>query len=66
MTKVKALEKELERLTKVELRALREWFAEFDARVWNRQIEKDIAAGKLDAFAEKAVETHKRGQSSEL
>ena len=27
-------------------------FAEFDAGLWDRQMEKDISAGRLDALAE--------------
>jgi hypothetical protein len=42
------------RLTPTELDALRTWFAEFDAAAWDRQMEDDVAAGRLDAFAYEA------------
>ena len=43
-------------LTPAELDAFRAWFAEFDASAWDRQMEDDIAAGRLDAFAGEALE----------
>jgi len=38
-----------------DLKELRAWFDEFDSEVWDRQFERDVAAGKLDAFAEEAL-----------
>jgi hypothetical protein len=37
------------------LAALRAWFAEFDAGTWDRQFERDVAMGRLDALADEAV-----------
>ena len=43
---------------------LRQWFEEFDAQIWDEQIEEDIRAGKLDRFAEEAIEDfHKGGKT---
>lgn len=39
-----------------DLAEFRAWFAEFDGDAWDRQIEADIAAGRLDALADKAIE----------
>ena len=36
-----------------ELAAFRAWFEQYDADQWDRQIEADVASGKLDALAEK-------------
>jgi len=44
----------------------RDWFAKFDADEWDRQIEADIQAGKLDKLAAKALSEHKRGESRAL
>ncbi len=30
------------------------WFAEFDAAAWDRQLEADVTAGKLDALLTEA------------
>jgi hypothetical protein len=44
----------------------REWFAQFDAAAWDRQIEADLRSGKLDALAEKAKRGHAAGRSAKL
>lgn len=36
------------------------------AEVWDRQLETDAKAGKLDKLAERAVLAHAAGQSTEL
>ncbi len=45
---------------------MREWFADFDAEVWDRQFEADVQAGKLDAMAERALRDHLAGHSTKL
>jgi len=64
--RVEALEKEIKDLSRDELASFRTWFAKFDAAEWDRQIENDIDAGKLDNLAAKALAAHKRGESREL
>jgi len=54
MTKVEQIEHEVQSLTGDELGDFRSWFAEFDARVWDRQFEDDVQSGKLDAVADRA------------
>lgn len=66
MSKVEKLEKQIRQLSFEELAEFRRWFAEFDAQLWDRQIESDVKAGKLDALAEKALRSHATGQSTEL
>jgi hypothetical protein len=53
MSRVEAIEKEIERLSPQELADFREWFAHYDADAWNRKLEADIEAGKLDELAER-------------
>jgi hypothetical protein len=43
------VEREVESLSASELAAFRKWFHEFDAAAWDRQIEEDVQAGKLDS-----------------
>jgi len=45
MTKVEALEREVQKLTPEELAAFRGWFVEHDWQAWDRQIERDAAEG---------------------
>jgi len=62
MSSVKEIESAIENLTKVELVAFREWFEEFDARVWDKQFEEDVSCGKLDMVAEQAISDYKSGK----
>ena len=66
MTKIESLEKEVEQLSPQELRAFRRWFAEFDAELWDQEIERDVAAGKLDRLADEAIAEHKRGEGRDI
>ncbi len=50
MSKVEDLEEQIRQMSAEELADFRRWFAEFDAEVWDRQLERDIQAGKLDAM----------------
>jgi hypothetical protein len=66
MGKVEAIEQAVEGLSPEDLAAFRRWFAEFDAAVWDRQVEQDARAGKLDALADEALNDHATGKSTEL
>jgi hypothetical protein len=66
MSKVKELEQQVKALSPEELAQFREWFAEFDWAVWDRQLERDVRAGKLDAMAEKALREHAEGKTKPL
>ncbi len=66
MEKVKKIEREVENLSPVEIARFRQWFAVFDAEAWDRQFEADVAAGKLDALADRALRDHTAGKSTPL
>jgi len=66
MTKLENLELQVEELAAEELAAFREWFAEFDGALWDRQIEADVKAGKLDALAERALRDNAAGRFRDL
>ncbi len=66
MGRVETIEKEIEGLSSEELTNFRRWFHEFDAAVWDRQLEKDARAGKLDALADEALRDHRGGKSTEF
>jgi hypothetical protein len=66
MSKVEAIEQQIEKLSPVELAAFRRWYAAFDAEAWDRQFDADVKAGKLDALAENALRAHTSGQSTKL
>ena len=66
MGKLEQLEQQIQILSKEELAQFRAWFFEFDWENWDRQLERDVAAGKLDAIGEKALRDHASGKSTPL
>ena len=66
MGKIEQIEDYIRNLSAEELAEFRAWFAEFDAQAWDRQIEADSKAGKLDRLIEKSLAEHKAGKSRPL
>ena len=66
MTKIENLEQQIRALSDEEFRQFRAWFLEFDWAAWDRQLEHDVADGKLDALAEKALRDHASGKTTAL
>jgi hypothetical protein len=66
MSGVNEIERAVLQLAPAELDAFREWFAEFDAAAWDRQIEDDVAAGRLDALADEALADLRAGRCTDL
>lgn len=66
MTTIQAIEQAVQQLPALELAEFRRWFSEFDESVWDAQIERDAAAGKLDAMAAEALLDYRSGQAQEL
>ncbi len=66
MSKVIELEKAIESLDEAEYIQLRRWFSERDWDKWDRQIETDSDAGKLDFLVREALEEKRKGKLGEL
>ena len=66
MTHVEKLEREIASLSPDELAEFRRWYAEFDAVVWDRQLETDADRGALDHLADEALAEHRAGRSRPL
>jgi hypothetical protein len=66
MTKVEMLEEQIETLSPEEFAELRNWLLDRDWESWDRQIERDSAAGKLDRLFGEAREAHRQGKSSKF
>lgn len=66
MGKVEKIEHDVCALSPEELAQFRAWFLEFDWAAWDRQLEADVQAGKLDALAEKALRDHAAGKTTSL
>jgi hypothetical protein len=63
MSDVEQLEKQIEGLSREDLARFRAWFVEFDARAWDRQIEEDSKAGKLDGLIDEAMADYEAGKA---
>ena len=66
MSEIEQLEQKIESLSPHDLAEFRTWFLEFDARLWDAQIEADAKAGKLDGLIDEALADYKAGKAREL
>ena len=66
MTKLEELEMAIASLSDQEYREFRRWFLERDWEKWDRQIEEDSNAGKLDFLVKEALEAKKGGRLKDL
>ena len=66
MTKLEKIEQSVSELSDAELKAFAEWFAELQWERWDRQIEEDVASGKLDGLAEEALADFEAGRTRPL
>ncbi|HXU46289.1 MAG TPA: hypothetical protein VN783_12240 [Thermoanaerobaculia bacterium] len=66
MSQVKQLEQNVQKLSPKDLAEFRRWFLEFDARLWDEQIEADQRAGKLDDLLSEARADFAAGKAREL
>lgn len=62
---VQGIEKAVRKLSPAELADFRTWFAEFEAAAWDRQMETDIAEGRLDTLADEALDDFRKGRCTE-
>jgi hypothetical protein len=65
MSTIEQIEDAVRRLSPAELADFRNWFAEFDGALWDRQIEQDAAAGRLDSLAEEALQDLREGHATD-
>ncbi|MEB3188817.1 MAG: hypothetical protein VKL42_00545 [Snowella sp.] len=66
MNTLQEAEQFISQLAPEDLASFRRWFAEFDAEQWDRQFEEDVAAGKLDGLAQKALQHLQEGRCTDL
>jgi len=66
MSTVEEIENAIVKLPPEGFAALRAWFAEFDAAAWDRQLEQDVAEGRLDRLAEEALQDLREGRCTDL
>jgi hypothetical protein len=66
MTKLEKIEQEIAALDPKDVRKLADWLDDYKAELWDRQIEADAKAGKLDELAEQALADHRAGRTRPL
>lgn len=66
MSTVRDIEQAIRDLPEDELRQFRQWFADFDARLWDAEFEQDVADGHLDEAADKALRERREGRTRPL
>lgn len=60
------LEQHIAELDDTSLPKLRDWFIEYDQTRWDKQIEADSNAGKLDFLINAALAEHQAGRTRDL
>lgn len=60
------IETAIQQLPLEEYRRFSNWFFDFDYQHWDKQLEQDIADGKLDALAAEDIEDFKYGHTRTL
>ena len=65
MSTVREIEEAVQKLSDADRSVFRAWFAEFDAAEWDRQLEADVAAGRLDWLANEAREDLRAGRCTD-
>jgi hypothetical protein len=66
MSSVQEIEQAIRQVSSEDLAAFRSWFIEFDAGLWDTQLENDVAAGRLDKVADEALLDLREGRCTEL
>jgi hypothetical protein len=65
MSTVEQIEEAVRKLSPQERVVFRAWFAAYDAEEWDRQLEADVEAGRLDWLIDEAKRDLREGRSTE-
>lgn len=63
---IKEIESAIAQLPPSEVAELAKWFEEFQARLWDEQVEHDVKAGRLDSLLEQAERDFENGRCEAL
>jgi hypothetical protein len=66
MSTVEEIERAVSKLSPDELARFRAWFETFEANQFDKNIERDARAGKLDQFADEALSIFRNGRAREI
>lgn len=63
MSTVEEIRRAIEQLPREDFLKISEWIVRRQEEEWDRQIEDDIRAGRLDKLAEEALREHREGKT---
>ena len=66
MNKLEQLEQRIQNLPPEDLVKFRDWFLDFDWKIWDAKIEEDIKSGKLDRLVSGAMVDFDAGRARKL
>ena len=66
MSTIEQIESAILGLPATDFRRLTEWLMDLDQRRWDEELEKDVAAGRLEALAAEAIADHQAGRTREI
>ena len=58
MSSVKEIEDAVSHLSPQEFKMFREWFEEYENKLWDLELKKDTESGRLDSFAKEALKEY--------
>ena len=65
-TNIAKIQEEILALSETDYRQLKQWFNDLEWETWDRQIEVDSNAGKLDFLIDEALEAKEKGTLKNL
>jgi hypothetical protein len=66
MLTLEQIESAILKLPSEEFKKLMQWLSDLDYQRWDEQLERDIADGKLEAFATEAIAEFESGHCREI
>ena len=66
MSTLEQIEAAILTLPSDDFKKLRKWFLDLDYQRWDKQLEQDVAEGKLEALADEAIAEFEAGNCQEI
>ena len=63
---VKEIIKNIENLSKEELKEFFKWFENFQNKIWDKEFQEDVLSGKFDKIGQKVIQEFKEGKCQEI
>lgn len=66
MSAIEKIEAEIAKLSLEEVAELTRWLNEYDAAIWDKEIEQDATSGRLDKLVQEAKADYRAGRTHPL